>query len=75
MKSIYQQYLDNNHITRYQVAKKGHVYQSTLQTVANSKGGTDTISGKILKATGKALDKEPWIVFKELLKLEQTNTD
>lgn len=72
--NLYQQYLNNNHITRYRIAKISNIRESTLHSAAYSKGGTDTISGKLLKATGKALGKEPWIVFKELLELEQQNT-
>lgn len=71
MTSVYQQYLDQHNITRYKVAKISGVSNSTLQNVAESDKGTDTISGKILKATALALDKEPWEVFKELLDLEQ----
>ncbi|WP_461241025.1 hypothetical protein [Paucilactobacillus sp. N302-9] len=67
---LYQQYLDNNNITRYKVAKVSGLSNSTLQRVADSEHGTDTISGKIMKATAKALDKEPWEVFKELIALE-----
>lgn len=67
---LYQDYLDQNGITRYKVAKASGVSNSTLQRVAESEHGTDTISGKILKATAVALDKEPWEVFKELLELE-----
>lgn len=72
MKSIFQQYLDNNNITRYQVSKASGVANSTLQRTADSKGGTDSISGKILKATAVALNKEPWEVFKELIELEES---
>lgn len=71
MKSVYQRYLDDNHITRYQVAKRSGLNNSTFQRVAASKHGVDTLSGRILKATGKALDKEPWQVLKELCELEK----
>lgn len=67
---LYQDYLDQNGITRYKVAKVSGVSNSTLQRVAESKHGTDTISGKILKATATALNMEPWEVFEELLELE-----
>ncbi|RRG09738.1 MAG: XRE family transcriptional regulator [Lactobacillus sp.] len=70
---LYQNYLDQNGITRYKVAKASGVSNSTLQRVAESEHGTDTISGKILKATAVALDKKPWKVFEELLKLESSN--
>lgn len=71
--NVYQLYLDQNGITRYKVAKISGVSNSTLQNVAESSKGTDTISGKILKATALALNKEPWEVFKELLELEHKN--
>lgn len=71
--NVYQLYLDQHNITRYKVAKISGVSNSTLQNVAESSKGTDTISGKILKATALALNKEPWEVFKELLELEQKN--
>jgi len=74
MKSVYQQYLDSHNITRYKVAKVSGVSNGTLQRVANSTHGTDTITGKILKATGMALNKESWEVLKELVELERMNS-
>ena len=73
--NVFQVYLDNHNITRYQIAKITGVGQSTLQRVSDSKGGTNSISGRILKATAKTLDKTPGQVLDELISLEKTITN
>lgn len=68
--NVFQVYLDNQNVTRYQIAKMTGLSQSTLQRASDSNGGTNSISGRILKATAAALDKTPGQVLDEMIELE-----
>lgn len=70
MANIYQRYLDKNQITRYKIAKISGITAGTLQHVVQADNVTDMISGKVLRATGKALGKESWEVFRDILNME-----
>lgn len=48
--NVYQQYLDQNNITRYHVSKISGVSTNTLQHAVDSKAGINDISERILKA-------------------------
>lgn len=70
--NIYDQYLEQNNITRYKVSKLSGVYASTLQVAADS-NKLDNMSVRILKATATALDKTPGQVLDEMIELENSN--
>ncbi|WP_263854330.1 hypothetical protein [Lactiplantibacillus mudanjiangensis] len=44
-----------------------------MQRVSDSKGGTNSISGRILKATAQVLKKTPGQVLDEMIELEKEN--
>lgn len=64
-------YLKSQGSNRNQVAEAAGLTASTLQTVANSKNGTDALSGKILKAIALTLKKSAGEVLDEMILAEK----
>ena len=69
--NVLQKYLDQNKITRYQVAKKTGIANKTL---ANAVKDTKPLSGqtvKVISAVAQALDKTPGQVLDDLIALDK----
>lgn len=69
--NVLQKYLDQNKITRYQVAKKTGIANTTL---ANAVKDTKPLSGqtvKVISAVAQALDKTPGQVLDDLIALDK----
>lgn len=69
--NVLQKYLDQNKITRYQVAKKTGIANTTL---ANAVKDTKSLSGqtvKVISAVAQALDKTPGQVLDDLIALDK----
>ena len=64
--NFYDDYLTQQSITRYKIAKETGISPSTLQRAADAKE-IDNISMRIIIATAKALDKTPGTVADELI--------
>lgn len=72
--NVLQKYLDQNKITRYQVAKKTGIANTTL---ANAVKDTKPLSGqtvKVISAVAQALDKTPGQVLDDLIALDKKAT-
>lgn len=70
--NVLQKYLDQNKMTRYQVAKKTGIANTTL---ANAVKDTKPLAGqtvKVISAVAKALGKTPGQVLDDLIKLEKS---
>lgn len=70
--NVLQKYLDQNKITRYQVAKKTGIANTTL---ANAVKDTKPLSGqtvKVISAVAQALGKTPGQVLDDLINLENS---
>lgn len=68
--NVIQEYLDSQNITRYEVSKKSGIAATTLQSAVDRENATDGLTGKVIKAIAKALDKTPGTVLDEILKIE-----
>ncbi|MDY5602452.1 MAG: helix-turn-helix domain-containing protein [Lactobacillus delbrueckii] len=69
--NVLQKYLDQNKITRYQVAKKTGIANTTL---ANAVKDTKPLSGqtvKVISAVAQALGKTPGQVLDDLIALDK----
>lgn len=69
--NVLQKYLDQNQITRYQVAKKTGIANTTL---ANAVKDTKPLSGqtvKVISAVAQALGKTPGQVLDDLIALDK----
>lgn len=69
--NVLQKYLDQNKITRYQIAKKTGIANTTL---ANAVKDTKPLSGqtvKVISAVAQALDKTPGQVLDDLIALDK----
>ena len=69
--NVLQKYLDQNKITRYQVAKKTGIANTTL---ANAVKDTKPLSGqtvKVISAVAQALYKTPGQVLDDLIALDK----
>lgn len=69
--NVLQKYLDQNKITRYQVAKKTGIANTTL---ANAVKDTKPLSGqtvKVISAVAQALAKTPGQVLDDLIALDK----
>lgn len=69
--NVLQKYLDQNKITRYQVAKKTGIANTTL---ANAVKDTKPLSGqtvKVISAVAQALGKTPGQVLDDLIDLDK----
>lgn len=69
-----QEYLDQNNITRYQVAKQIGIANTTL---ANAVKDTKPLSGqtvKVISAVAKALGKTPGQVLDDLIEIDKDNS-
>ncbi|MFB9770707.1 hypothetical protein [Lactiplantibacillus modestisalitolerans] len=69
--NVFQHYLDQHHVTRYRVSKISGVGQTTLLRASQSTSGTDRLSGRVIKAIARAVNKTPGQVLDELITLEQ----
>lgn len=69
-----QEYLDQNGVTRYQVAKQTGISNTTL---ANAVKETKPLSGQTVKVTSaiaQALSKTPGQVLDDLIELDEDNS-
>lgn len=69
-----QEYLDQNGVTRYQVAKQTGIANTTL---ANAVKETKPLSGqtvKVITAVAQALGKTPGQVLDDLIELDEDNS-
>lgn len=69
--NVLQKYLDQNKMTRYQVAKKTGIANTTL---ANAVKDTKPLSGqtvKVISAVAQALAKTPGQVLDDLIALDK----
>lgn len=69
--NVLQKYLDQNKMTRYQVAKKTGIANTTL---ANAVKDTKPLSGqtvKVISAVAQALGKTPGQVLDDLIALDK----
>lgn len=69
-----QEYLDQNNITRYQVAKQTGIANTTL---ANAVKETKPLSGqtvKVIRAVAEALGKTPGQVLDDLIQLDDNTS-
>lgn len=73
--NVLQKYLDQNKITRYQVAKNTGIANTTL---ANAVKDTKPLSGqtvKVISAVAQALDKTPGQVLDDLIALDKVTQE
>lgn len=73
--NVLQKYLDQNKITRYQVAKKTGIANTTL---ANAVKDTKPLSGqtvKVISAVAQALGKTPGQVLDDLIALDKVTNE
>ncbi|MCO6542144.1 MAG: helix-turn-helix transcriptional regulator [Lactobacillus sp.] len=68
--NIIQKYLDQNDITRYKISKLTGISNTTLQSAVTSKNGINGLTGKVIIAIAKALNKTPGTVLDEIIELE-----
>ena len=68
--NVIQKYLDQNNITRYRVSKISGIRESTLRASVSSKNGINGLTGKVIIAIAKALNKTPGQVLDEIIALE-----
>ena len=71
--AILDDYLTENNLTRYQVAKRGNIAPTTLQNAITRNYSVNRISVKVIVAIAEIVGKTPGTVLDEILELETMN--